>query len=127
MGGSFSYYFDDKPFYSSVNISSKERYLCDKYVFFMFFLRDILKETSVYLGFLESDLSSLKTIETHLSKKFNNIFLNYFLKFYQAPSIINFLTFQNIGEEEIFLYPKLLSCDGSIYNSRSLHYDRQVC
>lgn len=119
VGSAFNYYYS-KPLFISVNISSSERYTADKYVFFMFFIKELLKESSIYISFLESNIIDMLTAENFLSKKFNNIFLNLFYKFYQAPAVINYWTSQNSLEKEIFLYSKIFSCDNLIFNERSL-------
>jgi len=89
LGSVFNYYYSD-PLFFSVDISSNERFISDKYVFFMFFIKEILKESSIYISFLESNFFDFSKAETFLTKRFNTIFLNLFYKFYQAPAIINY-------------------------------------
>jgi len=89
IGSAFNYYYS-KPLFNSVDISSRERYSADKYVFFMFFIKEILQESSVYISFLESGILNMSTTQNFLNKKFNTIFLNLFYKFYQAPATINY-------------------------------------
>lgn len=119
ISSAFNYYYSE-PLYFSIDISSKERYISDKYVFFMFFIKEILKETSVFFSFLEQGFSDSKVTENFLTKKLNTIFLNLFYKFYQAPAIINYWTFQHHLSREIILSPKFLSSDNLIFNHRSL-------
>lgn len=118
VGSAFNYYYSE-PLFSSVNISSRERYSADKYVFFMFFIKEILQESSVYISFLESGILDMAATQNFLNKKFNTIFLNLFYKFYQAPATINYWTLQNLLEKEMFLYPKTFACDSLIFNQRS--------
>lgn len=128
VGSAYHFYYS-RPLITSVEISSSERYDCDKYVFFMFFIKEVLKESSIYINFLELGLTDLKSTETFLSKKINTVFLNLFYKFYQAPAVINYWTHKSCIDREILLYPKAFASNGKIYNQRALFTgeENQVC
>jgi len=89
IGSAFNYYYS-KPVFVSNGILSKDRYIIEKYIFFMFFIKEILKESSVYVSFLDLNFLDISKAENFLTKKYNTVFLNLFYKFYQAPAVINY-------------------------------------